>query len=294
MQPDSDSSLIQEPFERRKRLAQSHLQRALKRLLNAIRGLEDERQRFLLWEEVQHEALLLQANLYKVKRGMREVIVSDWNRSGAERTLQLDEREEPHEQLNKRFRQARRLKGGLEHLALRQEKHLAQQKRLEQRLADLEAISTPAALEAFCQQARIQLEPRKAEDPADRLPYYIFHTAGGWELWAGRSARDNDRMTFQCARGSDWWFHISGMSGSHIILRQRSGLEPDNEAIQAAIQLALHYSKGRLQGEGEVVMTQCKCVRRFNKNTPGKVQISNQRHYHARYQPEVYRNLIKG
>lgn len=293
---DMDNNLAsdnQDSFERCKSLAQGILQRSIKRLKQVISSLDDERIKFSAWEQVHQDALLLQSNLYRIKRGMEQISLSDWN-TGAERILELNKQDQPHEQVAKRFKQARKMKGGLEHLGLKEEKLKIQLQKLEERLLALEVMHELAELKAFCKLHHIQLEPGKKEDPATRLPYEVYKTADGWELWAGRSAKDNDRLSFQYAKGSDWWFHVAGMSGSHIVVRARSGFEAlPADVAQAAAQLAIHHSKARHQGSAEVVMTQCKHVRRYGKNQPGKVQVAHPQILHAHYQPELVKALKK-
>lgn len=76
------------------------------------------------------------------------------------------------------------------------------------------------------------------------------------------------------ANGRDWWLHVRGCPGSHVIIRLDKNLEPDSETLKDALQLALYYSKARHQGEGEICFTQRKYVSRLGKNKTGLVQIS--------------------
>ena len=42
---------------------------------------------------------------------------------------------------------------------------------------------------------------------------------GGWQVLVGRTDTDNDALSFRVARPHDWWFHVRGMPGSHVILQ---------------------------------------------------------------------------
>ena len=46
---------------------------------------------------------------------------------------------------------------------------------------------------------------------------------GGWEVWVGRSAKQNDELTHRWAAPRDLWFHARGCEGSHVVLRIGSG-----------------------------------------------------------------------
>ena len=52
-------------------------------------------------------------------------------------------------------------------------------------------------------------------------PALRFTTHDGLEVLVGRSARQNEVVTFQLAAGGDLWFHARGLPGSHVVLRAR-------------------------------------------------------------------------
>lgn len=107
----------------------------------------------------------------------------------------------------------------------------------------------------------------------------------------GKSAKDNDKLTFACANGSDYWLHARDVPGSHVVLHLGKQREPDEESLKDATQAALFFSKAKDNQEGEVCITQCKYVARFGKNQPGKVQISQHRIAYAKLDVERLRKL---
>ena len=58
-------------------------------------------------------------------------------------------------------------------------------------------------------------------DPSE-IPHppavHAYELPGGWHVWAGRTAQDNERLSLKVARNDDWWFHLRGMPGSHVVL----------------------------------------------------------------------------
>ena len=74
---------------------------------------------------------------------------------------------------------------------------------------------------------------------------WAYELEGGWHAWAGRTARDNDHLSLKVARNDDWWFHVRGMPGSHVVLRVPEGEEPDRETLKQAAAVAAWYSKAR-------------------------------------------------
>jgi len=96
---------------------------------------------------------------------------------------------------------------------------------------------------------------------------------GGWQVLAGRTDRDNDHLSLKIARPDDWWFHVRGMSGSHVLLVVPPGEEPDRETLKRAASVAAWYSKAR---EGGVVAVSCTRARHVTKPRgarPGTVSI---------------------
>ena len=61
---------------------------------------------------------------------------------------------------------------------------------------------------------------------------YTYELPGGWIVLAGRTDADNERLSIKLADPRDWWFHVRGMSGSHVLLKYRpeqaGGTGPDN------------------------------------------------------------------
>ena len=95
---------------------------------------------------------------------------------------------------------------------------------------------------------------------------------GGWTVLAGRTDADNDRLSLKVARPNDWWFHVRGMPGSHVIL-QVAGGEPDKDALEAAAAIAAYHSKARNGGIVAVSATQARHVTKPRGAKPGTVTI---------------------
>jgi predicted ribosome quality control (RQC) complex YloA/Tae2 family protein len=103
-----------------------------------------------------------------------------------------------------------------------------------------------------------------------------FELPGGYSVRVGRSARENDRLTFEVARPDDLWLHARGMPGAHVILSAGSGAVSD-AAIEGAARIAAHYSAGRDAGKVPVDVTRRRFVRRVRGGRPGQVVYSNER-----------------
>ena len=103
---------------------------------------------------------------------------------------------------------------------------------------------------------------------------YTYTLPGGWTVLAGKTDRDNDRLSIAFARPRDWWFHVRGMAGSHVLLRvPDAGEEPGPAAIKAAAAIAAYHSKARSGGTVAVSCTRACYVSKPRGAKPGAVSI---------------------
>jgi len=108
---------------------------------------------------------------------------------------------------------------------------------------------------------------------------------GGWQVLVGRTDADNDYLSFRVAKPDDWWFHLRGMPGSHVILQGPPGVDPDRETLQRAAAIAAYHSKARTAGVVAVSGTRVRDVRKPRGAKAGTVQIRNERVFKVRPAP---------
>jgi predicted ribosome quality control (RQC) complex YloA/Tae2 family protein len=151
----------------------------------------------------------------------------------------------------------------------------------ERLLTQAESIETKEDLKTFMDEQSSELERhgigRKAEE-REQLPFRVFTVEGGFEVWAGKSSRNNDELTMKHAKPNDLWFHARGASGSHVILKTNSGKgEPGKRAKEQAASIAAYYSKMRNATMVPVAMTERKYVRKPKGSAPGSVTIEREK-----------------
>ncbi|NOX36621.1 MAG: fibronectin-binding domain-containing protein [Calditrichaeota bacterium] len=145
--------------------------------------------------------------------------------------------------------------------------------RVDQWLVELEGINTHRKLQKMQEKMKQAglLQPTQEEAPAYHLPYKTFHFKNS-TIWVGKSAADNDAMTFRHAHKEDWWLHVQGYSGSHVILKNPEKAEhPPQDALHYAARLAVTFSKARHARYVPVLFTRVKYVRKPRKSPPGTV-----------------------
>jgi len=109
----------------------------------------------------------------------------------------------------------------------------------------------------------------------DEPKLYEYQLPNGWMILAGQSEKDNDRLSLKVARANEWWFHVRGMPGSHVILRPPEGVKgsPDKEMLKQAAAVAAWHSKARSGGVVAVSATLAKFVSKPRGAKPGTVSI---------------------
>ena len=100
-----------------------------------------------------------------------------------------------------------------------------------------------------------------------------YELPGGWEVLAGRTSRDNDLLSLKLADPNDWWFHVRGLSGSHVVLRVPAGEDPDRETVKAAAAIAAWHCKKREARQVAVTATRARYVTKPRGAPSGTVEV---------------------
>ena len=97
----------------------------------------------------------------------------------------------------------------------------------------------------------------------------------GYEILIGKTDADNDHLTFEVADPRDWWLHVAGPAGSHVVIRNPERLdEPPAAVLERAAELAAWHSKARgSHGKVEVHLCRVADVSKPRGYPPGMVQL---------------------
>ncbi len=102
---------------------------------------------------------------------------------------------------------------------------------------------------------------------------YEYELPGGWQVIVGKTDWDNDLLSLKVAKPNDYWFHVRGMPGSHVILRAKPKEDPDRETLKRAAAIAAFHSKARHGGVVAVSCTRARYVTKPRGAKPGSVRI---------------------
>ena len=113
---------------------------------------------------------------------------------------------------------------------------------------------------------------KKRSRPDPEVRAYEYELPGGWKVLAGKTDEDNDTLSIRLAHPEDWWFHVRGMPGSHVLLWHRPD-ELDHKTLKCAAAIAAYHSKARDGGMVSVSCTRAKNVTKPRGAKPGTVTI---------------------
>ena len=269
--------------------------RRAQELVKSVRRTRDRQQRKLAaqaeelrrterLEDIRRQAELLQANLYRVRRGDRVLECENYYEEDLPLvTIPLDPTRTPQENLNARFREYRKLKGAKEHLTQLITDGEKQLEYLNSVLDELSRAGSTRELDEIRSELETTgwLKAQRSRNPKKRsaaktMAPMRFESPDGMEILVGRNNLQNDELTTRQARRTDYWFHVQQLHGSHVILCCE-GLEPSPESIRAAAELAAYYSQARDSGRTAVDYTMVLNVKKPSGSLPGKVTYRNYR-----------------
>lgn len=275
----SDAKEIAQTFIVEKKRTKRALQKKIHRIEKGIVEKKEALQASQKWQETAHTGDLLKANFFKLRPKLTSITVEDFEKESLSVTIALDPQLSPQEQLKAYYVKSKKQKRAIVPLTnailhLEEEK-----KKWQEKQSTLEAIDTLDGLYLFQNTHKLCLRSvKKAKEVTsqEKTPFHKFYSAAGCTILVGKSARENDRITFQIARSSDYWLHISGLAGSHVIIRRGDKDTIDEETLLDAAHLAIYFSKARqeLTRELEVVYTERKYVFRIKGAPKGKVSLS--------------------
>jgi len=113
--------------------------------------------------------------------------------------------------------------------------------------------------------------PERPEKVEPKL--WRYQLPCGWIVLAGRTDLDNDRLSLKIAKANDWWFHVKGLPGSHVVLQVPAGEQVDNATLKEAAAVAAWHSKKRESNQVAVSCTQARYVTKPRGAKPGTVEI---------------------
>ena len=230
-------------------------------------------------EEIRRQAELITANMYRIRKGQRELLCENYFEEGyPEIAIPLDPLKTPQQNAAALYKEFTRKKAAKEHLTALIGEGEKQCDYLAAVLDEIERAENERDLADIRRELKETGYLKKAKTTkADRAKPQAplrFISSDGLEILVGRSNMQNDELTFKLARRTDLWLHVQKLHGSHVVLRT-DGIEPPLRSIEEAASLAAYYSQGREAGKIPVDITQIRFVKKPAGALPGAVLFTD-------------------
>jgi predicted ribosome quality control (RQC) complex YloA/Tae2 family protein len=191
------------------------------------------------------------------------------------RTIVLDPRLTPVENAQERFRAYDKAKGALAGVPERLQAVEAQLAGLDETLTLLELADGFEQIEGIAREAvehgYIRVSPSARGRPKGRRQAPLrVDSSDGYAIYVGRSAGQNEQVTFKLGTSDDFWLHARGIPGAHVIIKSGGREVPEQTLIEAAA-LAAYFSKARDESAVDVDISRRSLVRHIHGGPAGLV-----------------------
>ena len=221
----------------------NHIERCEKKIAIQSEALEGAAR----MEEYRQKGELIQANLYRLKKGEPVARVENfYDENYAPVDIPMDVSLSPAQNAQRYFKLYQKARGARTLAAEQKAKAEQELEYLEQMEDDLRKCADAAGLAEL----RAMLEKsghvravasrvkQRREAPSQPMK---FLSSDGIEIEVGKNALQNERLTMG-AKGDETWLHAQKMPGSHVIVHTTDAVP--EKTLEEAAMLAAYYSKG--------------------------------------------------
>lgn len=251
-----------------------------KRVLNRIEQ-EEKRLRDLLNRKIEAEAL--QAEMYRIKdmRELESITVS--HPEHGEMEVKLSPALTPTENMQRIFKFAAKAKRGFKHMERRRKEVEAEHEEF------LQSNLMPST-DQGTKKKTIEI-PKKYKNIAAAL----FVSTDGFLIIRGKNSKANHEILSKVSSVFDYWFHVQGGPGSHVILkRDHPGQEVPEKTFEEAAALAALKSYRVNDSKADVMCALVKDVRKVKGYAHGQVAVDNVlRNIHVKIDTSLEKTLAK-
>jgi predicted ribosome quality control (RQC) complex YloA/Tae2 family protein len=256
------------------------------RITAALERLREKEALFTDAGRLKNYGDIVLSNIGAIKPGDSWLEAED---NGTAVRIELDPRASPAACAAKYYEQYRKAKKGLADIRTEITAGEQELKEVTDRLNQLLSETNPLVLAKLLKSD----ERKSAASPAKRekkTPGLLFRR-GDWLIVVGRDAAENDELLRRHVKGNDLWLHARDFHGSYVFIKQRSGKTVPLEILLDAGTLAIFYSKGRNNGEGNLFYTPVKYLRRAKDGPKGLVIPTQEKNLHVKVDETRLRSL---
>ncbi|QNF33584.1 fibronectin/fibrinogen-binding protein [Adhaeribacter swui] len=264
--------LAESGFEKNYKQVHQKLLRKKQQAEQMIRHIQSRLKALQSEASYSQTADVIMANLSNIPQRAEEVLLFDFYQD-QERLFKLKATESPQKFAERLYKKSKNQQIELAQLQERLSQKEEELLETEILLQELTAIADYKTLKAFL---KINLDAVAPPDSTGEKPFRVFQTSG-FQIWVGKSAKNNDVLTQQFTYKEDLWLHAKDVSGSHVVIKYQAGKTFPEPVIYKAAQLAAYYSKRKTDSLCPVLYTPKKYVRKRKGAAPGEVVVEREK-----------------
>jgi len=267
---------------------------SIARISAALERLREKEAKFADADRLRIYGDIILSNIANIKPDDLWLEIEDTSISpnGEKIRIELEPRLNPASQAGKYYDQYRKAKSGLAEIQREIAEGENELLEAEEKLKRLLSETNPLILAKMIKSAgfaRKSSTSNKSKNEKAR-PGLAFKR-GDWLILVGRDAKENDELLRRHVKGNDLWLHARDFHGSYVFIKQRSGKSFPLNIMLDAGNLALFYSKGRNNGEGDLFYTHVKYLRRVKDGPKGLVIPTQEKNLHIKLDDALLRSL---
>ena len=193
---------------------------------------------------------IITANLYKIKKGDRELIaVNYYDEKQSEIKIRLDSTKSPSKNAENYYTKYKKAKNTEIYANEQIKKTIEEINYLESVLFSVQNAQSPSELseirteleEAGYIKSESRKKKKEKQPPAGKPMEFSYK---GYTIYVGKNNIQNDYLTLRMGRARDLWLHTKNIAGSHTLVKYNGEEFPDDVILTAA-KLAACFSKGK-------------------------------------------------
>ena len=255
-------------FADKKRKLEAAIRSLLKKLAKKKQDVLERLAEAERADEQKTKGELLTANLYRIEKGMREIVLENWYEEGCPCVkIALDPTLPPAKNAQRYFKAYAKAKRAKEILT-----PILAQEEAEERYAESVLVSVLLAEELVdLQEIEAELiglgllkapKEKVGTKKKELITPYREYEIEGFTVLAGRNNLQNDRL-LRSGAPSDVWLHAQKYHSSHLLI-VANGKKPPDSVIKVAAEICAYYSQGQ---KGDKIPVDY-CQRRYVKKPP--------------------------
>lgn len=219
---------------------------------------------------------LLAANVNKLNKGDKEIILKDFYNNNNDIKISLDSRKNPWENVDSYYKRYKKIKNSIDFAKddlPNQKDLLAYLNQVSDFVERSESISDLDEIkEELIENKIIKNTSRNKKKTKAKSKPMQFKTVDNSNIYVGKNSRQNDYITLKLANKNDYFFHVRNAPGSHVILK--TNLLNEND-IKIASYLAASNSSQSKSNKVDVDYTEKKNVNKAKGAKLGMVYYEN-------------------